>query len=344
MDSVELLRQALQAAHSGRELTARALFQDVVRMDPENEVAWMWLSGLLDPLEDRITACERVLSINPGNQKMRAYQNELLKEREANNRTKINELDEKVQQVRWYFEAGKRDDALLLLQNILREANGHKEAWNLFAELSVNIGDKVRAYEAIVRSDPSDNLAREALKRYRYFQRNPLDLAAHYEDEGETDRALELYQVLATEAGDSPGFERIYKNIVRLEDAKLENVRHIKPALTVLRLSIGLPLFYVLEVLIQEGLNPVRHPTPVLWLGITMVALGSFLLTIAGLRVRHAIWRRWFGEQEGQGAKAMRVLVAATGWMLVLAPHLLLVWDSYLRMQTFQTPTIPWIR
>lgn len=344
MDSAELLRQALQAARSGRELTARNLFQDVVRLDPDNEVAWMWLSGLLDPLEDRITACERVLSINPGNQKMRAYRNELIKEREANNRIKITELDEKVQQVRWYVEAGKRDDALLLLQNILREANGHKEAWNLFAELSVNIGDKVRAYEAIVRGDPSDNLAREALKRYRYFQRNPLELAAHYEGEGEMDKALDLYQVLAAEAGDSPGFERIYKNIVRLEDARLENVRHIKPAITVLRLSAGLPLLYVLAVLIQVGLNPVRHPAPVLWLGVPMVVLGSFLLTVAGLRVRHAIWRRWFGEQEGKGSKAMRVLVAATGWMLVLAPHLLLVWDSYLRMQTFQTPTIPWIR
>jgi tetratricopeptide (TPR) repeat protein len=344
MDSVELLRQALQAARSGRELTARDLFQDVVRMDPDNEVAWMWLSGLLDPLEDRIAACERVLSINPGNQKIRAYRDRLLKDFNAERQVKMAALDEEVQQVRWYVEDGRRDEALLLLQNILRKANGYKEAWSLFADLSVNINDKVRAYEAIVLSDPSDKAAREALKRYRYFQHNPLELATQYEEDGELGKALELYQVLATEAGNSSEFERIYKNIVRLEDAKIENVRHIKPTITILRLSAGLPLLYLFEILTQEGLNPIKHPAPDLWFGIPMVALGSFFVTVAGLHVRHTIWQKWFGERDEKGSNAMRALVAMTGWMLVLAPHLLLVWDSYLRMQNFQTPTIPWIK
>jgi len=344
MDTAELLRQALQAARSGRELTARDLFQDVVRMDPDNEIAWTWLSGLLDPLEDRIAACERVLSINPGNQKIRAYRDKLLKDYETEHQGKVAELDEEVQQVRRYVKDGRREEALLLLQNILGKANGHKEAWSLFADLSVNINDKVRAYEAIVQSDPSDQSARGALKRYRYFQRNPLELAVQYEEDGKLDKALELYQVLATDAGNSSDFERIYKNIVRLEDAKIENIRHIKPAITIARLSLGLPLLYIFEILTQEGLNPVKHPALGLWLGIPMVVLGSFLLTVAGLRVRHSIWRRWFGERDEKGSNTMRALVAMTGWILVLAPHLLLAWDSYLRMQNFQTPTIPWIK
>jgi len=344
MDSAELLRQALQAARSGRELTARDLFQDVVRIDPNNELAWMWLSGLLDPLEDRIAACERVLSINPGNRQIRAYKDGLLKEQNVARQNKLSELDEKVQQVRWYIEDAKRDEALLLLQNILREDNGHKDAWLLFADLSVNIHDKVRAYEAIVQIDPSDQTARETLKRYRYFHHNPLELAASYEEEGELDKALELYRVLATEAGDGSEFERIYKNIVRLEDVKIENVRHVRPSLTILRLSVGFPLLYLLEVLIQEGLNPIRHPAPDLWIGIPMVIFGSFLLTVAGIRSRHAIWQRWFGEPDGRGSNVTRVLVAVSGWGMVLTPHLLLMWDSFMRLQTFQTPFIPWIR
>ena len=344
MDSAELLRQAIQAARTGREMTARNLFQDVVRMDPNNEIAWMWLSGLLDPLEDRILACERVLSINPGNRQIRAYKDKLLKEQNTVHRRRGSELDEKVQQVRWYIEDGKRDDALLLLQKILREDNNQIDAWLLFAELSIGIDDKVRAYEAIVRIDPSDGAAREKLRQYRYFQHNPLELAAYYEEEGKLDQALELYQVLAAGAGDGPEFERIYKNIVRLEDAKFENIRHVRPGFTILRLSVGLPLLYVLEVLIQEGLNPIRHPAPDLWIGMPLVALGSFLLAVAGIRSRHAIWQRWFGEQEGRGSNAARVLVAIAGWMMVLTPHLLLVWNSYLRMLTFQTPAIPWIK
>jgi tetratricopeptide (TPR) repeat protein len=343
MSSAELLRQAIQAARSGREMTACNLFQDVVRLDPNNELAWMWLSGLLDPLQDRIAACERVLSINPGNQRISAYRDTLLKEQNAQERKKLYKLDEEVQQVRWYIDDGKRDEALFLLQKILRDNNSHKEAWLLFGDLSVSIDDKVRAYEAILQFDPSNYSARENLKRYRYFQHKPLELAAYYEEEGMLDQALELYHVLAAGVGDGSEFDRIYKNIVRLEDAKIENIRHIRPAFTIFRLSVGLPLLYILEVLIQEGLNPVKYPTPGLWIGIPSVIFGSFLLAVAGIRSRHAIWQRWFGEQEGRGSTAARALVAMAGWMLVLTPHLLLMWNSYLRMQTFQTPTIPWL-
>ena len=344
MDSEELLRQAIQAARSGREMTASNLFQDVVRIDPDNELAWMWLSGLLDPLEDRITACERVLSINPYNQRILAFKNRLIEEQNAARQKKLSELDEKVQQVRWYIEDGKREEALLLLQKILREDNSHKESWLIFANLSVSINDKVRAYEAILQIDPSDQVVRERLKRYRRFQRNPLDLAAFYEEDGKLDKALELYRVLAAEAGDGSEFERIYKNIVRLEDAKIENVRHIRPAFNILRLSIGLPLLYILEVLIQEGLNPIRFPAPDFWIGIPMVMFGSFLLAVAGMRSRHAIWKRWFGDPDGKGSNMARVLVAVSGWGMVLTPHLLLVWDSFVRLQTFQAPFMPWVR
>jgi len=344
MDSAELLRQAVNAARSGRELTARDLFQDVVRLDPHNELAWMWLSGLLDPLEDRLAACERVLSINPGNQRIRAYRDKLLQEQNVERQQELSELDGKVQQVRWLIEDGKRDEALLHLQKILRDNDGHKEAWLLFADLSVGINDKVRAYEAILQIDSLNDSARENLKRYRYFQRNPLELATYYEEEGMLDQALELYNVLAAGAGDGSEFERIYKNIVRLEDVKIENIRHIRPAFTIFRLSVGLPLLYILEVLVQEGLNPIKHPAPGLWIGIPLVIFGSFLLAVAGIRSRHAIWQRWFGDQGGRGSNAARALVAIAGWMMVLTPHLLLVWNSYLRMQTFQTPTIPWIR
>lgn len=344
MDSAELLRQAVQAARNGRELTARDLFQDVVRLDPNNELAWMWLSGLLDPLEDRITACERVLSINPGNQQVRIYRAELLKEQNAEQQRKSSALEEKVQQVRRHVEDGRRDEALLLLQKILRDNNGHKEAWLLFADLAVSIDDKVRAYETLGQIDASNVSARENLKRYRYFQRNPLELAAYYEEEGMLDQALELYNVLAAGAGNTAEFERIYRDIVRLEDTKIENIRHIRPAFTILRLSAGLPLLYILEVLVQVGLNPLRHPAPNLWLGIPMVMFGSFLLTVAGMRSRHIIWERWFGDPGRRGSNVSRMLVAISGWMIVLVPHLILAWDSFMRLQTFQTPTIPWIR
>jgi hypothetical protein len=108
-------------------------------------------------------------------------------------------------------------------------------------------------------------------------------------------------------------------------------------------LSVGFPLLYILEILLQEGINPIKHPAHDLWIGIPIVAVGSFFLTVASVRVRHVIWHKWFGEQAGKGSRLARTIVAVAGWTLVLAPHLLLVLDSYLRLLTFQTPYIPWL-
>jgi len=343
MDVTELLRKALEAARSGRELTARDLFQDVIRLDPNNEIAWIWLSGLLDPLEDRIMACERVLSINPRNQRIHAYLKRLLDEQEAIRARKSSEIDKLVHQARWIVENGRPEDALLQVQSILREDDSRNDAWQLFAELSTGIDDKVRAYTAMVRNNPSDEAAREALKRFKHYQRNPLDLAAYYEDEGEQEKALELYHSLAAHAGDSSEFDRIYKNITRIQYTQNLDIRHVRPATNILRLSAGFPLLYFFEMLIQEGLNPIKHPAPHLWFGLLMVAAGGFLLAVAGIRSKHPIWQRWFGEYESRGSTPARVLLSIAGWFLALVPHLILALDSVVRLQTFEIPPMPWI-
>src|SRR5512140_3489865 len=69
--SAEILQTAVQAARAGRKVEARDLLIELVEVDPRNEIAWMWLSGLVDSLEDRIIACENVLTINPANEKVR---------------------------------------------------------------------------------------------------------------------------------------------------------------------------------------------------------------------------------------------------------------------------------
>lgn len=73
MSSADLLRRGVAAAHAGRKVEAREIFMQVVDADPRNELAWMWLSGLVDELEDQIIACENVLTINPENQKVRLF-------------------------------------------------------------------------------------------------------------------------------------------------------------------------------------------------------------------------------------------------------------------------------
>jgi len=96
--SSELLRLGAEAARAGRRLDARAIFMRVVDAEPHNEVAWMWLTGLVDDLEDKIIACENVLTINPANERVKVYLETLLQQKAAIASQLASENKVKVQQ------------------------------------------------------------------------------------------------------------------------------------------------------------------------------------------------------------------------------------------------------
>jgi hypothetical protein len=63
-----MIRQAIRAAKAGQKDEARQLLLRVTEIDETNEKAWIWLSGVVETDEDRMTCLENVLIINPGNQ------------------------------------------------------------------------------------------------------------------------------------------------------------------------------------------------------------------------------------------------------------------------------------
>jgi len=71
MDITATLNQAILAVKAGRKAEARRLLESVLNADERNEQAWLWLSGVLDDVEDRTICLENVLTINPGNQAAR---------------------------------------------------------------------------------------------------------------------------------------------------------------------------------------------------------------------------------------------------------------------------------
>ena len=83
MSSADLLRRGIEAVQADRKVEARKIFMQVVDIDPRNELAWMWLSGLVDNLEDQIIACENALTINPENQKVRLFLDSLKRKQRA---------------------------------------------------------------------------------------------------------------------------------------------------------------------------------------------------------------------------------------------------------------------
>ncbi len=68
MSVQELLSAGIEAAKFGEQDRARDLLLQVVEQDEENLLAWLWLSGLMDSLDDREICLENVLALDPDNE------------------------------------------------------------------------------------------------------------------------------------------------------------------------------------------------------------------------------------------------------------------------------------
>jgi hypothetical protein len=60
-----LLRAGVKAVHEQRLEEARELLYQVIDLDERNERAWLWLSGVVTGIDERMVCLESVLSINP---------------------------------------------------------------------------------------------------------------------------------------------------------------------------------------------------------------------------------------------------------------------------------------
>jgi hypothetical protein len=67
----EELAQGMEAAKSGQRDVARQHLQNVLRIDPSHETAWLWMSGLVDTPQQKRDCLQRVLALNPANEMAR---------------------------------------------------------------------------------------------------------------------------------------------------------------------------------------------------------------------------------------------------------------------------------
>jgi tetratricopeptide (TPR) repeat protein len=340
MPDENLLQQAITAARAGRELSARELFLRVVQAEPQNELAWMWLTGLLDNIDERVYACKKVLAINPGNVRARKYLAGLLVEQQKAVEEKKVSADEHSAQAQVFVEAKKQDEALSLLQKLTSEEERSIEAWHLLAEQTPDLEEQARIYEKVLAIAPQDVRARRELRRLQYFLQNPLDLATMYEEHGDFERALAIYRRAVLKTESNPQWDAIYHKIIRLENLQQEKIAHVSPTISIARLTAGPPLLYLSLLFIQVGINPLADPQPLLWLGFLWVLVGGFLVALASVRSRHRLWSMIFGDASSGGTPKSRLVLNAAGWALILLPHLLLVVEAVYRLLNTKIPVI----
>jgi tetratricopeptide (TPR) repeat protein len=129
VNSSDLLRHAIELARSGKKVEARDAFLRIVDKDTHNELAWMWLAGLVDSLEDKIIACENVLAINPSNEKARNYLESLKRKKGNTGRagrniaTKQSAHRDPLEEAKYLEQEGKFDEALMIYKVEAAKAN-----------------------------------------------------------------------------------------------------------------------------------------------------------------------------------------------------------------------------
>lgn len=62
------LKQAVEYIKQGHKIEARQLLAEIIRAEPDNELAWLWMSAAVDGTDQQSYCLEQVLRINPDNQ------------------------------------------------------------------------------------------------------------------------------------------------------------------------------------------------------------------------------------------------------------------------------------
>jgi hypothetical protein len=68
-DADDLVRQAVSAFKAGRKAEARSILERVVEQNESHAEAWLYLSALVDSLEEQEICLENVLALDPANEK-----------------------------------------------------------------------------------------------------------------------------------------------------------------------------------------------------------------------------------------------------------------------------------
>jgi hypothetical protein len=88
-----MVKEAIRAHRAGRTDEAHTLLMKAVEIDENHEQAWMWLSGVVDSVEDRIACLENVLLINPDNVNAQRGLDRLLAQQNKQNQAPFTGID-----------------------------------------------------------------------------------------------------------------------------------------------------------------------------------------------------------------------------------------------------------
>ena len=160
-ETTDLLKQAIVLARAGDKAAARSLLRRVVESAPGSEAAWMWLAGVAESPQEALSALERVLALNPDNERARRAAHSA--------RLQVGVAAAK---------AGKKLRARALLRAVVESEPGAEMAWLWLANVADSPADAAACLEKVLALNPDNEHARAALERCRASARAARKAAA----------------------------------------------------------------------------------------------------------------------------------------------------------------------
>lgn len=148
--ALELLREAMAATRADELSRARELLHEATRLDPRNETAWSWLAVVAENSLEATTALERVVALNPHNEKARTS-------------LRHHRLQAGIAAVRSKDIATARR----LLRVVVAEEPGNEQGWVWLASVCDTPQEAISHLQRALTINPKNTAARKGIE---YFQ------------------------------------------------------------------------------------------------------------------------------------------------------------------------------
>jgi twitching motility two-component system response regulator PilG len=150
VETLSLLQEGIAAARAGNKPLTRQLLRQVTELDPDNEVAWLWLAGAAESPRAALECLERVLEINPRSERARTA----------------------LRPVRFQagVEAAKAKDKALarrLLTQVTEQDPENEGAWLWLAGVTDEPAEAVAFLEKVLRINPDNERAKAGIAWHR---------------------------------------------------------------------------------------------------------------------------------------------------------------------------------
>ena len=330
MDTSTSLNTAIAAARAGKRREAHDLLRLIVKHQPGNLAAWLWLSDVAETLDEQIAALESALLIAPHNKQAMARLETLYAQRETTAKERQQELMRTAEAAR---RTGHTKEAQGILLRTVEEFENNQTAWLMLSEVIDDPQDQVAALEHAFNLNPKNTRLKARLTLVRRFKNDWLSLGDLYRDDGQLARARDVYLTVAAHAQSEMGrAEADWRISVLNRFAEIPDFKGFDPTFTWIRLSLAPIALYSLLALLFGGFDLAQIPS-LLYAAGGSVVIGSVL--VAGTAApRHIVWQLIFGVV-GLSVPVTRRVIGGVGILLVLAPYILLLDMAIARLPSY---------